>query len=142
MDRKTVQEYTRILENSNRLALATAVDQVPNVRIVNFAYDEARPGVLYFTSDRENRKVSELAHNNRIALTTVPPEGSAHVRSRQAAVWKSKLSIDEIKELFIAQVPGYGEALEAIGESLDVFEIHMEEAVVVTGFEEPGILRF
>lgn len=142
MIEKAAQDYSYILEKSNRLALATSVNQVPNVRVVNFVSETSRPGILYFTSDRGNRKVAEFAENNRIAFTTLSDEGNAHIRSCQATVQKSKLSIDEIKDLFIAKVPGYDKAIAAIGEMLDVFEIHMKEAVVVTGFKEPGVIQF
>ncbi|ASA23050.1 pyridoxamine 5'-phosphate oxidase family protein [Paenibacillus donghaensis] len=142
MSRNTIQEYTQILEHTNRLALATAIDQVPNVRIVNFVYDASRPGILYFTSDRDNRKVTEFTLNNQVAFTVIPEQGIAHIRSSQAVVRKSDLTLGEIKELFIAKVPGYDETLKAIGEMLEVFEIQMKEATVVTGFDEPAVVHF
>jgi uncharacterized pyridoxamine 5'-phosphate oxidase family protein len=144
MNNNTImQDYTRILDNTKRLAIATSVDQIPNVRIVNFVYEAARPEILYFTSNRHNRKVAEFALNNQVAVTTVPEDdGSVHVRSNQAFVQKSKHGIDELKELFITKIPGYDEALAVIGDKLDVFEIHLKKAAVVTGIKEPAILQF
>nr|WP_092073572.1 pyridoxamine 5'-phosphate oxidase family protein [Dendrosporobacter quercicolus]NSL48013.1 pyridoxamine 5'-phosphate oxidase family protein [Dendrosporobacter quercicolus DSM 1736]SDM63917.1 Pyridoxamine 5'-phosphate oxidase [Dendrosporobacter quercicolus] len=136
----TIQkEYYRVLAQTNALALATAVDNRPNVRIVNFVYAPDRPGILYFMSDRENKKVLEFQQNSNAAF---PVDGVAHVRARQALVQKSRFTIDDLKDLFIAKVPGYDQTLEAIGGTLDVFEIQVKKAVIVTGFGEPAALSF
>jgi hypothetical protein len=50
--------------------------------------------------------------------------------------------MNEIKELFIANIPGYDQTIEAIGTSLDVFEIHIKEAAVTTGLEAPDMVTF
>ncbi|GHS99301.1 hypothetical protein AGMMS50276_22690 [Synergistales bacterium] len=136
-------EFFRVLDSTNAIALATAIDNVPNVRIVNFCYDKNRPEILYFASDRENRKVVEFTENNKVAFTTIPFDSSTpHVRSNNAIVLKSAFSIEDMKELFITKVPGYDEALEAIGETLDVFEVHVKEAFVTVDFENAGTVSF
>jgi len=138
-----ISSYTEILEKTNEIALATAIGNVPNVRIVNFCFNKENPGVLYFASDITNNKVHEFEQNNVIAFTTVPADGGIpHVRSVRAAVQKSDRTMDEMAQLFISAIPGYDEAIAAIGEALTVFEIHVKEAVVITGFEEPGFVTF
>lgn len=137
-----IRTYIQVLETTTEIALATSVDNVPNVRIVSFIFDEKRPGVLYFAADRLNAKVAEMLLNEHVAFTTVPREGVAHVRSHKAIAKKSDLSIDDVKDLFIAEVEGYAETIAAIGDSLDVFEIHIKEAQVVTGLEEPVKIAF
>ena len=142
---ETIKNYCGILDNSLLIALATSADGLPNVRLVNFVYKEDRPDLIYFASDRGDAKVAEFAANCKIAFTTIPDgnDGNvAHVRSRGAAVSKSALSIDDVKDLFLAKVPGYGEALDAIGRALDVFEIKVGKAAVITGFEEPPVVAF
>lgn len=138
---KTMEMYFSILEQTNRLALATAADGMPNVRVVNFAYETRRPDVLYFTSNRSNGKVEEFTRNRHIAFTTIPDEGNAHVRSR-AMVRASERTIDEVKDLFLTRVPGYDEALDAIGDALGLYELVMDEALVVYGIGGSGTLRF
>ena len=130
------KEYCEVLENANSIALATTANNIPNVRIVNFVFRADSPKTLYFTSDRTNQKVAEFNQNTNVALTTIPTEGIAHVRSKQATVKKSESSMEDIKELFIARIPGYDQTIEAIGHMLDVFEIHIQEATVISGFEE------
>ena len=129
--------FHQALRGSNAMALATCADNVPHVRIVNFCHVEDQPGILYFTTDRTNRKVGEFTVNNRIAFTTIPPDGESvpHVRSRNAVVRKSDLALDQVSPVFIAVVPGYDQTLEAIGASLDVYEIVVRTAEVVLDYE-------
>ena len=86
--------------------------------------------------------MAEFASNDRIAFTTIPRDGTAHVRTRDATVRRSGRSIGDMKALFLEQVPGFEEALEAIGDALDVYEIRIREAVVVTGFDASGRVKF
>jgi len=134
--------YQKILQQTEKLALATSVDQIPHVRIVNFVQDPQKPGLLLFASDRTNDKVAELTANPNIAFTTVPAEGIAHVRSHQATVKRSRYSVREAAPFFVAKIPGYDDTIEQIGDSLDVFEIQIREAILVSGFEEPIRLLF
>ncbi|GHT27309.1 hypothetical protein FACS18942_06410 [Planctomycetales bacterium] len=138
----TIQKYLEVLNQTHEIALATSVNARPNVRIVNVCCKAEQPNILYFSSDRTNQKVVEFGENSNVAFTSIPHEGIEHIRSNNAVVRKSQYTINEVKELFLANIPGYDETLNAIGETLDVFEIHIKEAVIVTGFEEPVILRF
>ncbi|MDR2033497.1 MAG: pyridoxamine 5'-phosphate oxidase family protein [Helicobacteraceae bacterium] len=138
-----IDKYQEVLGNTNVIALATSVDNVPDVRIVNFIRDQKRPNVLLFASDRTNRKVAQFAKNNAVAFTSVPKEGDIpHVRSNNAVVTKSAQTIGDLKRSFIDAIPGYDATLEAIADTLDVFEIHIKQAIVITGFEEPDLITF
>jgi Pyridoxamine 5''-phosphate oxidase. len=138
-----ISNYLEILGKTNEIALATSVNNIPNVRIVNFCFNAERPDILYFASDITNNKIREFEQNNVIAFTTVPADGGIpHVRSVQAAVEKSGHTMDEMAQLFISAISGYDEAIAAIGDALTVFEIHVKETVVITGFEEPGFVTF
>jgi uncharacterized pyridoxamine 5'-phosphate oxidase family protein len=137
-----INKYKDVLGNTNEIALATSVENIPNVRIVNFFCNPERPHILYFAADRTNRKVQEFAQNNIIAFTSIPADGIAHVRSIKATVKKSKQTINEVAQSFISAIPGYDETIKAIGDMLDVFEIHVNEAIIVTGFEEPDFITF
>ena len=137
-------EFYDTLDSAKTIALATSAECIPNVRIVNFCYDKSRLGVLYFATDRENQKVKEFALNNRVAFTTIPLDVNSipHIRSQQAKVCKSEKSLADVQDLFVARIPGYDKAIAAIGESLDVFEVHVEEAVVILGFDAVKEVRF
>ncbi|MDF2803544.1 MAG: hypothetical protein K0S61_3447 [Anaerocolumna sp.] len=137
-----MKEFYEVLDRAKEIALATSVYNIPNVRIVNFVYDTEKPGILYFTSNRNNPKVKEFNQNNNISITTIPTNEIPHVRSHHATVKKSERSLEEIKNLFIQKVPGYDETIEVLGTVLDVFEIQIHEALVVTGFANPIIISF
>ncbi|MEO3944615.1 pyridoxamine 5'-phosphate oxidase family protein [Gorillibacterium sp. CAU 1737] len=135
-------KWNDVFAQTDKIAIATSVNNMPNVRVVNFIHDERRPGVLYFSSDQTNAKVAEIRSNPQIALTTIPSVGNGHIRSRNAVVKKSRYSMEELQHLFVAKIPGYGEAVAAIGEDLVVLEIQMVEATLTTGFGEPVRLTF
>lgn len=136
------ENYQKVLGNTNRIALATATNNNPNVRIVNFCFKPEEPNILYFASDRNNQKVVEFSKNKVISFTSIPEEGIPHIRSSNAIIEKSKQSINEMKDLFISAVPGYEKTIEIIGGKLDVFEIHVKDAVVISGFEMPEKVIF
>ena len=136
------QTYIQVLAKANRIALATAAGGVPNVRIVNFCFEADRPDVLYFASDRSNQKVREFQAKEQVAFTTIPQEGIEHARSNHATVVKSKRSIADMAGRFTASIPGYDETIAAIGDELDVFEIHAADAFVIVDFENAGPVAF
>ena len=45
-----LKEFEKIMLEQNEIALATAVGNIPNVRIVNFYFDERKKSILYFSS--------------------------------------------------------------------------------------------
>lgn len=47
-----MQEFNSIMDENNQIALATSVDNIPNVRVVNFFYNPQNKGVLYLSSFR------------------------------------------------------------------------------------------
>ena len=142
MDNK--EKFSKILEKSSTLALATSAENIPNVRIVNFCQDKQHPEILYFASDRENNKVREFLENKNIAFTTIPAMENeiAHVRSNNAVIEKSRYSIYELKDIFIEKIPAYVETIEEIGELLDIFEIHIKKAVTITGYDDLSEILF
>lgn len=138
----SVKAFNELIEKTTTIALATSVNNIPNVRAVNFCYDVTRPGIMYFTSVRGNSKTVEFEKNNKVAFTTIPTEGNAHIRSKDAMVQKSKFSMDEVKDLFLTQVPDYDEALSQIGELLEVYEIHIKEATIILDIHQKGSITF
>ena len=136
---KFLNVFNRIMEEQGELALATCKDDIPNVRVVNFCYDEA---IIYFSSFRDNKKVEEFAQNNRVAFTTIPHEGNEHVRVKNAMIKRSELTVYDVKEKFIKKIPDYEMVIEQGGESLILFEIHFKEAEVTINMEESGHIVF
>ena len=53
------KEFLKIMSEQKEIALATSVNNIPNVRIVNFIYDSTN-NILYFSSFKGNDKIKEM----------------------------------------------------------------------------------
>ena len=124
----TKAEFLKIMSEQTEIALATSVNNVPNVRIVNFYFDPEE-NALYFSSFKENDKVKEIEANPHVAFTTIPHSGNEHVKAK-GIVQKSSKTIFDVAEQFIAKVPNYKNTIAHAGESLVLFEIKFDTAVV------------
>ena len=136
------QEFNRIMAHQTDLALATSVQDIPNVRIVSFYYDPQKKGILFFSTERNNLKVTEFQANSNVAFSTIPAQENEHVRVHRGVIEKSKLGIDDLKDAFIKKVPDYEMVIDAMGHLLDVYEIHFTEAVVTIDFAQSEKITF
>lgn len=98
-------QFNRLMTEQRDLALATSIENVPNVRIVNFYYDTSKKGIVYFSTFRDNQKVKEFKQNNRVAFTTIPLSENQHVRVMNAIVKKSDLTIYDLSEFLLKKIP-------------------------------------
>ena len=121
-------EFLKIMAEQTEIALATSVDNIPNVRIVNFYFEPAE-NILYFSSFKENDKIKEINSNPYVAFTTIPHSGNAHAKAKGMAK-KSSKTIFDVAEQFIAKIPGYKDTIEYGGESLILFEVKFETVIV------------
>ena len=121
-------EFLKIMAEQTEIALATSVDNISNVRIVNFYFDPAE-NILYFSSFEGNDKIKEMNSNPYVAFTTIPHSGNEHVKAKGMAK-KSSKTIFDVAEQFIAKIPGYKDTIEYAGESLILFEVRFDTAIV------------
>lgn len=124
------------------IALATSVNNQPNVRVVNFYYDPKQEGILFFSTFQDNRKVGEFEENNKVAFTTVPKDGNEHVRVNEGEVRRSSLTVYDLKEAFSEKIPDYGETIDQVGDMLILFEIHFKNADVTLDFTRTASIAF
>lgn len=136
-----LKEFEKLMLEQNEIALATAVNNIPNVRIVNFYYDETKKGILFFSSFRDNQKIKEFTENPIISFTTIPKDSTKHTRVQNGKVQKSNLTIFDLKDEFSKKIPEYSEIIEQAGSQLDLFEIHFSEATVIMDFMQSGEIR-
>ena len=116
------------MAEQTEIALATSVDNIPNVRIVNFYFEPAE-NILYFSSFEGNDKIKEMNSNPYVAFTTIPHSGNEHVKAK-GMVKKSSKTIFDVAEQFIAKIPAYKDTIEYVGESLILFEVRFDTAIV------------
>ncbi|WP_303950489.1 pyridoxamine 5'-phosphate oxidase family protein [Streptococcus vestibularis] len=135
----TKTEFLRIMAEQTGMALATSVNNVPNVRIVNFYFDPC-DNILYFSSFKDNNKVKEIEENPSIAFTTIPHTGNQHVKAKGLAKRSSKTVVD-MAEHFIAKVPDYKKTIDYAGELLILFEVRFDIAIVTKDLATISTLR-
>lgn len=133
------KEFYRMMATQTEIALATCIANVPNVRIVNFIFDEVKK-LIYFSTFGDNEKVKEFESNNEIAFTTIPHTGNEHVRAR-GVVSKSERTIMDLAEVFSKKVIGYEDTIEQVGEFLVLYEISFTRANVILSFESTDVIE-
>ena len=129
----TKAEFSRIMATQAEMALATSVNDVCNVRIVNFFYDEISQ-VLFFATFGDNNKVKEFEQNSNVAFTTIPHSGYEHVKA-QGRVSKSPRSVFDLEEAFVSKIPDYKDTIEQVGQLLVLFEVKFDIATVTLDLE-------
>ncbi len=134
------KEFERMMETQTKIALATSVEGLPNVRIVNFYYDSDKK-MLYFSSFADNQKVGELEQNPYVSFTTIPSNGEEHVRVKNGIVRKSRVIVEEIKNKFLAKLPEYIMGIPSVLPALVIFEVSFGNADVVLDFEHMDTIR-
>jgi len=61
------KEFLRMINECEEIALATSIHDFPNVRIVNYYYDE-KNNVMYFATYTGRDKISEFWKNNETVI--------------------------------------------------------------------------
>lgn len=134
--------YNAIMNDHLTIALATSVNQQPNVRIVNFIYKEEVPNCLYFETFKENQKVIEFAANDKVAITSIPNHIQGHVKIPIAKVVKSQLTVEDLAQAFISKIPDYAEIIEQASDALAIYELHFDKVTIVEDFRRIHALEF
>ena len=128
----TTDAFKRIMFNQQKMALATSVGDQSNVRIVNFVYDEEKK-CAYFSTFKGTKKIEEIEENSKVSFTTVPDNGTEHVRVHFGKVQKSNFTTYDVAEAFSKKIPGYDENIKQAGDLLDLYEISFHKAIVILG---------
>ena len=127
-----VQGFKEIMGVSGHLALATSMDNKPNVRVMSHFYDQDK-GIVYVSTFKQSPKTAEFAANDKVAFTTIPEPTGRLVRVTDATVKKSGLSVYDLKDGFTKNNPSFEYTLKEVGPMFDVYEFHFSEAIVTLG---------
>lgn len=124
------KEFLRMINECEEIALATSIHDFPNVRIVNYYYDE-KNNVMYFATYTGREKISEFWKNNNISFTTIPMNRGKreHIRAR-GHVRESEKSILDLREEFSNKMADFGEIIDKYSKDLKVYEIKFSEVTV------------
>ncbi len=132
-------EFENIMKKCETIALATSVDNIPNVRVVNFYYD-SKDKTLYFTSFKHNTKVKEFEKNPIISFTTLPFEREKHVKIRGTKVSRSLKTIFDLENEFVEKIPSYSETIAFGGNDLLLYQTKIEVAEVIVDYKNISII--
>ena len=124
------KEFLRMINECEEIALATSIHDFPNVRIVNYYYDE-KNNVMYFATYTGREKISEFWKNNNVSFTTIPMNRGKreHIRAR-GHVRESKKSILDLREGFSNKMADFAEIIDKYSKDLKVYEIRFSEVTV------------
>ncbi|WP_339003461.1 pyridoxamine 5'-phosphate oxidase family protein [Fusobacterium polymorphum] len=124
------KEFLRMINECEEIALATSIHDFPNVRIVNYYYDE-KNNVMYFATYTGREKISEFWKNNNVSFTTIPMNRGKreHVRAR-GHVRESEKSILDLREEFSNKMADFAEIIDKYSNDLKVYEIRFSEVTV------------
>lgn len=124
------KEFLRMINECKEIALATSIHDFPNVRIVNYYYDE-KNNVMYFATYIGREKISEFWKNNNVSFTTIPMNRGKreHIRAR-GHVRESKKSILDLREEFSNKMADFAEIIDKYSNDLKVYEIKFSEVTV------------
>ena len=124
------KEFLRMINECEEIALATSIHDFPNVRIVNYYYDE-KNNVMYFATYTGREKISEFWKNNNISFTTIPMNRGKreHIRAR-GHVRESKKSILDLRTEFSNKMADFAEIIDKYSKDLKVYEIKFSEVTV------------
>ena len=124
------KEFLRMINECVEIALATSIHDFPNVRIVNYYYDE-KNNVMYFATYTGREKISEFWKNNNISFTTIPMNRGKreHIRAR-GHVRESEKSILDLRTEFSNKMADFAEIIDKYSKDLKVYEIKFSEVTV------------
>ncbi len=134
--------FNEVMNSSYLIALATSVENIPNVRVVNFIQDENTPEKLYFATFKNNQKVKEFERNDSVSFTTVPVGDAAFVKVEHCKVKLTEFSIFDLENQFVSKIPSYKEIIDAAGPALAIYELIYSEATLTTDFKNINKITF
>lgn len=138
-NKQDLTNFNRILSEAEKIALATSMDNIPEVRIVRAVYDAEQPGVMYISTSEKSPKALSFRENKYVAFTTL---GDEYVRAKEAVVEQVTENTDRLKDYMSEKNPEY-KTVFADHKNRLFFAIRFDTAMVKTAQDaEPQILYF
>lgn len=138
-----LQHFEKTMLESINMALATSVNNEPNVRVVTFAYDTNKVGRLFFSTFKGNNKISEFEKNPQVACVILPQEPEAEVQVRIfGRVKKSDMQLNELISMISKKYPESADTISGGGDMMEIYEICFEKAFVTVGITEAKSITF
>lgn len=134
------QAFEKMMEEQWEIALATSIGDHPNVRIVNFLFDQETK-CLYFSTFIGNEKEKEFQQNDQIAFSTIPKgEGNGHIRVKEGRITKSTKTLFDLEKSFVRKMPFFKKNINQVGNMLVVYEITFDQAQVILDMQNQALI--
>ena len=137
------QYFDKVMGESVNMALATSTVNKPNVRVVTFAYDDAKTGRLFFTTFKGNQKTKEFPLNPNVACMplSMDPESDVQVRIF-GTVKKSDITMDEVVAMIAKKFPGGADTIKGGGDMMEIYEVCFNDAYVTVCMNDAELITF
>lgn len=131
------EAIAQILQTTENMALATSTQDMPNVRVVTFAYNANHPNSVFFTTFKGNQKIVEFEQNENVAILPLPESVDTPAQVRIfGKIRKSSLPLEEVDRMITAKAPHFAETLAQGGPMLEPYEVVFDKAAVTIGMED------
>ncbi len=134
----TREVFENIMLKSDTIALATAVDNKPNVRVISYIFDNNK---VYFTSFKGRPKNAEIEANGMVAFTTEALEGGKCVRVLNGTCKKAEVTVHDMRDKFVKRHPSFEIGFEKAIDMMELFEISFDSAMVTLGFGQNEVIE-
>lgn len=137
------QQFEQVMGSSVNMALATCVNDKPNVRVVTFAYDKSREGKLFFSTFKGSQKIVEFTQNPNVSCMPLPQAAESDSQVRIfGKVQKSDISLEQLVALIAPKYPDGADTIKTDGDMMEVYEVSFTEAFMTIGMTEAQSISF
>lgn len=131
-----------VTRTTNKIALSTSVDNISNVKIVNFIWLEEQPNTLFFSSVVGTPCITEYEKAQSVSFISIPNSdmiGNPYIRSQNASIQKSDKTMIELLPKYLETVPNYQKVWDLIGPKLEVFELQLDDVYIDPGLDKEKV---
>lgn len=131
------EAFSQIMRTTENMALATSVENMPNVRVVTYVYDEKYPNSVFFTTFKGNQKIAEFEKNENVAILPLPESVDAPAQVRIfGKVRKASIPLAEVGQMIAVKTPHFADTLAQAGPMLEPYEVVFDKASVTIGMDD------
>lgn len=142
IDPHSIQLLQQVYTTADKMAISTALNGQADVRIINFVWFPNEPNKLYFSSVKGTTALKLYQAGADIAFITVPKDGTPFnpfVRAKGVKAIPSSKTMTDLLPRYLELVPNYQKTWDAIGPSLVVYEIDLQDIYVDAGIGQEKI---
>jgi hypothetical protein len=115
--------FLQIMNDNSDIAIATSIDNIPNIRYVSFYYSE-KENKVYFMTFKNSPKTVDFSK-----ISTVPKNDYNYVKAT-GILKKSEKTPEDLKDAFCSKLPDAKMMIEQGKGFIEVYEISFSTAVI------------